>query len=67
MGSQTVTSISLGKKEIGEERLKLWQERIAQRGYNSLSAFVVDLVDRDLGVKLPKPKSRQGPKPRLKK
>jgi hypothetical protein len=67
MGSQTVRSISLGMGEVGEQRLKLYRELAAKRGYDSLSAFIVDVIDHDLGVKLPKPKVKQGRRPTRKK
>lgn len=53
--------------EVGQKRLKLYQELAAKRGYDSLSAFIVDLVDKDLGVDLPKPKTRQGRRPARRK
>ena len=67
MGAQTIRSISLGMGEIGEERLRLYKQLAAKRGYDSLSAFIVDVVDNDLGVQLPKPKTRQGIRPTRKK
>ena len=67
MGSQTVRSISLGMDEIGQKRLRLYQQLAAKRGYDSLSAFIVDLVDKDLGIVLPKPKTRQGRRPTRRK
>lgn len=63
MGAQTVRSISLGMDEVGEKRLKLYQELAAKRGYDSLSAFIVDIIDKDLGINLPKPRTRQGRRP----
>lgn len=53
--------------EVGEERLKLYRKLAAKRGYDSLSAFIVDVVDKDLGVQLPKPKTRLGRRPSRKK
>jgi hypothetical protein len=53
--------------EVGEQRLKLYRELAAKRGYDSLSAFIVDVIDHDLGVKLPKPKVKQGRRPTRKK
>ena len=67
MGAQTVRSISLGMDEIGEKRLKMYRELAAKRGYDSLSAFIVDVVDKDLGIDLPKPKTRQGRRPSRRK
>lgn len=67
MGAQTVRSISLGMGDVGEERLKLYRTLAAKRGYDSLSAFIVDVVDKDLGIHLPKPKTRQGHRPTRKK
>ncbi len=58
MGSQTVRSISLGMDGVGQERLKLYKALAKKRGYESLSAFIIDVVDKDLGVTLPKPKMR---------
>ena len=60
MASQTQRSISLGMGEVGEERLKLYRSLAAKRGYDSLSAFIVDVVDKDLGIDLPKPKTIKG-------
>jgi len=60
MASQTQRSISLGMGEVGEERLKLYRSLAAKRGYDSLSAFIVDVVDKDLGIDLHKPKTIKG-------
>lgn len=67
MGLQTNRSISLGMGETGQQRLELYKKLAKKKGYESLSAYIVDLVDKDLGVDLPKPKSRQGRSPRHKK
>jgi hypothetical protein len=66
MATQTQRSISLGMGEVGEERLKLYRSLAAKRGYDSLSAFIVDLVDKDLEINLPKPRTMKGPRPRRK-
>jgi len=64
MGSQTVRSISLGMEEVGKKRLKLYTELARKKGYESLSAYIVDLVDRELGIDLPQPRMRKGPRPK---
>ena len=60
MGVQVVTSINFGMGEVGKERLKRYKELAGKRGYDSLSAFIVEVVDTDLGITdLPKPKGRR--------
>lgn len=63
MGQQTITSVNFGMGDSGRERLRLYQELAKKRGYASLSAFIVDLVDAELGVNLPKPKGSRPLKP----
>lgn len=59
MGVQVITSINFGTSEVGQERLRLYKKLASERGYDSLSAFIVDLVDADLKIDLPKPKGRR--------
>ncbi len=61
-----VRSIHLGMGEVGEQRLKLYKEHAAKRG-KSLSALIVELVDKDLGIFLPKPKTSKGRRPSRRK
>lgn len=53
--------------DTGQKRLELYTALAKKKGYDSLSAYIVDLADKDLGVDLPKPKVRHGPSPRRKK
>jgi hypothetical protein len=52
--------------ETGQQRLELYTKLAKKKGYESLSAYIVDLADKDLGVDLPKPKTRQVKSPRRK-
>jgi hypothetical protein len=56
MGVQVVTSINFGTGEDGVERLRLYKELAKKRGYDSLSAFIVDLVDKEGDIHIAKPK-----------
>lgn len=56
--AQVVTSISLGMGKVGKERLAQYKEKAKRRGYESLSALIIHLADKDLGVNLPKPRTR---------
>ncbi len=44
----------MGMGSIGKKRLKLYRRGIKARGYRSLSKYVVDLMDRELSINLPK-------------
>jgi hypothetical protein len=54
MGAQIIRSIHLGMGEIGVKRLKLYAAMATKRG-KSLSALIVEVVDKDLGINLPRP------------
>lgn len=53
MGAQMIRSIHLGMGEIGEKRLKLYKELAEKRG-KTIGALIIEIVDRELGVNLPK-------------
>jgi len=57
-------SLALGKDEIGEQRKQLYDEAAAKRGY-TLSAFVIKVMDKEFGVKLPPPRYRRPSKKAL--
>ena len=48
----------MGMGKIGKKRLKLYREGLKARGHKSLSKYVVDAMDRELAVDLPKPERR---------
>jgi len=58
-------SVVMGMGKNGKERARLYRERSKARGYKSLSAFVVQLVDRELDLKLPIGKRRGAPEVRI--
>lgn len=49
---QVNASVCLGMGEIGKKRLKLYQQHIKERGYRSLSAFIVHRLDAELDVNI---------------
>jgi hypothetical protein len=60
---QTSKSVCIGMGAVGKKRLRLYLQGIKARGYTSFSAYVVDLVDKELAIKLPKPPRRNSSQP----
>lgn len=56
--SQVNASVCVGMGSVGKKRLRLYREKIKARGYKSLSKYVVDVMDRELSLDLPKTKRR---------
>jgi hypothetical protein len=44
----------MGMGKIGKERLRLYHEKIKALGYKSLSSYIVDVMDRELSLDLPR-------------
>ena len=55
MSQQTTTSINLGTGDAGAERLKSYKLFIRTKGYTSFSAYIIDVMDREAGLAIPKP------------
>jgi len=50
---QVNTSICCGMGSTGKKRRKLYMEGSKARGYKSFSAYLRDIMDRELNVDLP--------------
>ena len=59
--SQVNASVCMGMGKIGHKRLKLYRERIKARGYKSLSKYMVETMDRELGLDFSPESHRQSP------
>jgi hypothetical protein len=57
VSQQETLTINLGMSETGLERRRLWQAEATRRGYGSLSAYIMDCVDKETKVVLPKSRS----------
>lgn len=57
--SQVNTSVCMGMGAVGKKRLKLYRQGIKARGYKSLSRYVIDLLDRELSLEIPKETRRE--------
>lgn len=55
---QTVRSFSVGMGALGKKRLTLYLKGYKSRGYRSLSACVVALLDKEFDIELPKSSRR---------
>lgn len=66
MGAQILRSIHFGMGEVGEKRLSLYEKEAAKRG-KTLGAAILQILDREFGVSLPKPKAVKGRPPSRKK
>ncbi len=56
---QVNKSVCIGMGPVGRKRMKMYLEAIKARGYSSFSAYVVDLLDKELGIELPRPSRRE--------